>query len=76
MKIDSLKLKIEDIINFDENNFFECKSINQTYYKLKNKSFGLNDITIFDNGTAILEISSKIFDLGIYLFFIFRLGML
>jgi predicted transposase YbfD/YdcC len=60
LKIDSLKVKIEDIINFDENNFFECKSINQTYFKLKNKSLGLNDITIFDNGTAIIEISSKI----------------
>ena len=60
MKIDSLKLKIEDIINFNENNFFECKSIKETYFKLKNKSFGLNDITIFADGTAFIELSSKI----------------
>lgn len=64
MKIDTLKLKVTDVKAI-ENKYYNHtrKEINgemKEYYTLAKPKQGVNEVAIFDNLTAIIQISSKI----------------
>jgi hypothetical protein len=64
LKIDTLKLKVTDVKAMEQKYYtYTRKEINgeiQEYYILNKYITGINSIVIFDNLTAIIQISSKI----------------